>query len=61
VMANPVIVDLRNVYRPSDMERHGFAYTSIGRGMSSRSSGNSRAKRNSSKQVGSSSEVGVGS
>ena len=61
VMANPVIVDLRNVYRQSDMERLGFAYTSIGRGVSALSVGNSRAKRNSSKHVGSSSEAGVAS
>ena len=31
VMVNPVIVDLRNVYRPSDMHKHGFVYHSIGR------------------------------
>jgi UDPglucose 6-dehydrogenase len=31
VMARPVVVDLRNVYRPEDMVRHGFAYHSIGR------------------------------
>jgi len=28
----PVIVDLRNVYRPAEMRARGFAYTSIGRG-----------------------------
>ena len=27
----PVIVDLRNIYRPEDMARHGFTYVSIGR------------------------------
>lgn len=27
----PVFVDLRNVYKPSDMVAHGFAYQSIGR------------------------------
>jgi UDPglucose 6-dehydrogenase len=27
----PTIVDLRNVYRPDDMKRHGFHYISIGR------------------------------
>ncbi|MCB1533170.1 MAG: UDP-glucose/GDP-mannose dehydrogenase family protein [Rhodoblastus sp.] len=27
----PVVVDLRNVYRPDEMERHGFTYVSIGR------------------------------
>src|SRR5205807_4994878 len=31
IMAQPVVVDLRNVYRPEDMARHGFAYHSIGR------------------------------
>jgi UDPglucose 6-dehydrogenase len=31
IMRAPVIVDLRNVYRPHDMRRHGFAYVSIGR------------------------------
>jgi len=31
IMAKPVVVDLRNVYRPEDMARHGFAYHSVGR------------------------------
>jgi UDPglucose 6-dehydrogenase len=31
LMACPVMVDLRNVYRPEDMEKYGFAYTSVGR------------------------------
>jgi len=31
IMAQPVVVDLRNVYRPEDMARHGFAYHSVGR------------------------------
>ncbi len=31
-MRTPVIVDLRNVYRRADVERHGFTYTGIGRG-----------------------------
>jgi UDPglucose 6-dehydrogenase len=31
LMACPVIVDLRNVYRPEEMQKHGFAYTCIGR------------------------------
>jgi UDPglucose 6-dehydrogenase len=31
LMACPVIVDLRNIYRPEDMKQQGFAYTSIGR------------------------------
>jgi len=31
LMACPVIVDLRNIYCPEDMKKHGFAYASIGR------------------------------
>lgn len=31
LMARPVMIDLRNLYRPSDMARHGFVYESIGR------------------------------
>lgn len=31
-MANPVIVDLRNVYPPEEAVRYGFTYTGIGRG-----------------------------
>jgi UDPglucose 6-dehydrogenase len=30
-MAQPVIVDLRNIYRPDEMAEHGFTYESIGR------------------------------
>jgi UDPglucose 6-dehydrogenase len=30
LMACPVIVDLRNVYRPEDMKKQGFIYTCIG-------------------------------
>jgi UDPglucose 6-dehydrogenase len=30
-MAQPVIVDLRNIYRPDEMAEHGFTYASIGR------------------------------
>ena len=29
-MAQPVLVDLRNIYRAEEMVRHGFAYTSVG-------------------------------
>jgi len=32
LMKQPVLVDLRNVYRPEDMERRGFRYSGIGRG-----------------------------
>jgi UDPglucose 6-dehydrogenase len=32
VMADPVIVDLRNVYRPEEMKRAQFRYVSVGRG-----------------------------
>jgi UDPglucose 6-dehydrogenase len=32
IMNAPVLVELRNVYRPADMQAAGFAYTSIGRG-----------------------------
>jgi hypothetical protein len=28
----PLVVDLRNVYKPGEMVRHGFTYASIGRG-----------------------------
>src|SRR6195256_5475965 len=31
LMACPVMVDLRNVYRPEEMKAHGFAYTCVGR------------------------------
>ena len=31
LMASPVIVDLRNIYHPEDMRRHGFAYACVGR------------------------------
>jgi UDPglucose 6-dehydrogenase len=30
-MAQPVIVDLRNIYRPDEMAGHGFTYESVGR------------------------------
>jgi UDPglucose 6-dehydrogenase len=32
----PVVVDLRNIYRPDEMARLGFTYTSIGRGSESK-------------------------
>jgi UDPglucose 6-dehydrogenase len=31
LMATPIFVDLRNVYRPDEMAAHGFTYTSVGR------------------------------
>ncbi len=31
-MKQPVIVDLRNVYRPEEMAEHGFTYHGVGRG-----------------------------
>ncbi len=31
LLAEPVIVDLRNIYTPAEMRRHGFTYVSIGR------------------------------
>lgn len=31
-MAKPVLVDLRNIYRPDELARHGFAYEGVGRG-----------------------------
>ena len=30
-MTPPVLVDLRNIYRPDEVARHGFVYDSIGR------------------------------
>ncbi len=29
----PIVVDLRNIYRPDDMKKRGFSYTGIGRGI----------------------------
>ncbi|MBM3094931.1 nucleotide sugar dehydrogenase [Ensifer sp. T173] len=31
VMKAPVLVDLRNIYRPDEVAKHGFAYASVGR------------------------------
>jgi UDPglucose 6-dehydrogenase len=31
LMKKPVLVDLRNIYKPDDMRSRGFAYTSVGR------------------------------
>jgi UDPglucose 6-dehydrogenase len=33
LMRQPVVVDLRNVYRPDDMKARGFRYSGIGRGL----------------------------
>jgi UDPglucose 6-dehydrogenase len=30
-MAQPVVIDLRNIYRPEDMAANGFTYESVGR------------------------------
>jgi UDPglucose 6-dehydrogenase len=35
LMACPVVVDLRNVYRPDEMHRHGFYYSCVGRSLTS--------------------------
>jgi UDPglucose 6-dehydrogenase len=31
LMNAPVMVDLRNIYKPADMRARGFAYSSVGR------------------------------
>lgn len=31
LMMAPILVDLRNIYRPEDVQRRGFAYVSVGR------------------------------
>ncbi|MBU3730552.1 MAG: UDP-glucose/GDP-mannose dehydrogenase family protein [Beijerinckiaceae bacterium] len=31
-MKQPIVVDLRNIYRPDEMRRRGFLYASVGRG-----------------------------
>jgi UDPglucose 6-dehydrogenase len=30
-MKRPVVIDLRNIYRPEDMGRRGFRYQGVGR------------------------------
>jgi UDPglucose 6-dehydrogenase len=30
-LSEPIIVDLRNIYSPSDMRKRGFRYVSVGR------------------------------
>ena len=32
LLKTPIVVDLRNIYRPSDMAAAGFSYTGVGRG-----------------------------
>jgi UDPglucose 6-dehydrogenase len=32
VLKAPILVDLRNIYRPDDVTRRGFTYVSVGRG-----------------------------
>jgi UDPglucose 6-dehydrogenase len=31
LLKTPIIVDLRNIYRPEDVRKHGFTYVSVGR------------------------------
>ena len=31
LMKKPVLVDLRNIYKPADMKARGFDYSSVGR------------------------------
>ena len=31
LMARPLVVDLRNVYKPEELKTHGFGYVSVGR------------------------------
>jgi UDPglucose 6-dehydrogenase len=45
LMACPVVVDLRNVYRPEDMSRHGFAYACVGRPFAKPSSTDAAVER----------------
>jgi hypothetical protein len=33
IMTRPVVVDLRNVYRPEDMAKHGFVLSSSRKGL----------------------------
>ena len=39
IMARPVLVDLRNIYSPEEIARHGFVYESVGRACVPRASG----------------------
>jgi UDPglucose 6-dehydrogenase len=31
IMARPMVIDLRNIYRPDELARHGFTYLGVGR------------------------------
>ena len=31
LLKSPVVVDLRNIYRPEDMRKRGFQYVGVGR------------------------------
>ncbi len=31
IMRSPLFIDLRNVYDPDQLKRHGFRYTGVGR------------------------------
>jgi UDPglucose 6-dehydrogenase len=31
LLASSVVIELRNIYHPEEMDRHGFAYACIGR------------------------------
>jgi UDPglucose 6-dehydrogenase len=31
LLKRPIVVDLRNIYRPQEMAKHGFKYVSVGR------------------------------
>jgi UDPglucose 6-dehydrogenase len=31
IMARPIVIDLRNIYRPDELARHGFTYVGVGR------------------------------
>jgi UDPglucose 6-dehydrogenase len=44
LMAYPVIVDLRNIYQPDEVKRHGFAYASVGRSTTEAAYPNDRSK-----------------
>ena len=56
-MAAPIIVDLRNIYRPDEMEKLGFIYESVGRPSAPRTIPR-RGRATSAKQVPSA-EVGL--